>query len=411
MEIKQNPIIIKNKNFKSVLIKVVFPFETILEEIPIAELLPKIIGWTNKKYPKEGDFKIAKIKRSIASLGTLHRRYGKTSFIEFNLLLPDPKIIKEDIMPNTIKFLMETIYHPNVVNNEFANDIYQQEMRILKQGGIKARKDIYSLASINVLKEIDNLGYITNNAIDKPELIKKITNKKLYQFYEKVILNNSPQFFIMGDVSEEQIQSLFQPYIKKIVSFNTDYNLYLTKVKTKEIDEEGDFNQSLLSVVYNIKDIKEEDHSKIYMIGNLLASRTSAILQENLRDKNGLTYAARVKPRARSATFIITALTDKDSKEKVLKQIDKSLEDLKDEKRVQPLLTRIIEMQEKDMLRNRDKKYIIFDNEIDKILQIAPTEEESFQESQKITSKDIKKMTEQFDLQLIYFLKGVKNEK
>ena len=54
--ISKNPIFIKNKNFQTILINVIYPYQEDEKDLAKQALLPVMLGYIAKKYPTEEAF-------------------------------------------------------------------------------------------------------------------------------------------------------------------------------------------------------------------------------------------------------------------------------------------------------------------------------------------------------------------
>lgn len=56
LTISTNPIFIKNENFQTILINVIFPYQENEKELAKQALLPAMLAYMNEKYPTEEAF-------------------------------------------------------------------------------------------------------------------------------------------------------------------------------------------------------------------------------------------------------------------------------------------------------------------------------------------------------------------
>jgi len=104
------PTILESKDFQSVQIKVLFPFEEKTEDLAKIELLPKLLNYMNNKYPTEEEFQLAKKKLYILRTGCFENIMGTLGVFSFTLVIPDVKSLGKDLLEEQIKFFREIIY-------------------------------------------------------------------------------------------------------------------------------------------------------------------------------------------------------------------------------------------------------------------------------------------------------------
>jgi predicted Zn-dependent peptidase len=108
----------------------------------------------------------------------------------------------------------------------------------------------------------------------------------------------------------------------KEVSFNEDYSHFLEPRKEVfVVNEKSEFKDSALSLVYKVKDMSEDDFTKLNIVSNLLSSMSCRLLQKVLRDEFELVYSASSCCHMRSGVLEITAYINKNNKDLVIEKI------------------------------------------------------------------------------------------
>ena len=105
LTIQTNPIFIKNENFQTILINVIYPYQENEKDLAKQKLLPAMLAYMTEKYPTEEDFQKALKENYILSYSTRQLTIGTTSAFNFHLEIPDKKTLKENILEEQIKLL------------------------------------------------------------------------------------------------------------------------------------------------------------------------------------------------------------------------------------------------------------------------------------------------------------------
>jgi len=409
------PTILESKDFQSVQIKVLFPFEEKTEDLAKIELLPKLLNYMNNKYPTEEEFQLAKKKLYILRTGCFENIMGTLGVFSFTLVIPDVKSLGKDLLEEQIKFFREIIYNPKVSNGRFDEFELEREKTNLKMGMKNALKNIYPYHSIKLRKLIDDEGILSRDLINNQELIDEVTEENLYEYYLKVIKNNQPVIYIMGDVDSKKIKNLCQKYLLEKKFKNKEFlgNIYYylkPRENVLEIEEPSSFNDSILSIVYKIKDMKKEDIIYLNTIRDLLSSGSSRLLNEKLRDENDLIYSSRVNTYPHFGAFEITVFINKNNVSLAKEKIFDVMNDLKNEEITYKRLENIRNRKRINLKRQLDDKYSLFEEFILKDLDLDITANEYYNQFKKITSLDVCNFVDRMVLDTVYFLKEGENE-
>ena len=192
LTIQTNPIFIKNENFQTILINVIYPYQENEKDLAKQKLLPAMLAYMTEKYPTEEDFQKALKENYILSYSTRQLTIGTTSAFNFHLEIPDKKTLKENILEEQIKLLYEAIYHPKIENLGFDDFELKREKENLKLKIKNSQKSFKSYLNHKTAKLIDNEGIFSRSLIDDQSQIDKVTSQNLYNYWKEKIVNNTP---------------------------------------------------------------------------------------------------------------------------------------------------------------------------------------------------------------------------
>lgn len=411
LTIQTNPIFIKNENFQTILINVIYPYQENEKDLAKQKLLPAMLAYMTEKYPTEEDFQKALKENYILSYSTRQLTIGTTSAFNFHLEIPDKKTLKENILEEQIKLLYEAIYHPKIENLGFDDFELKREKENLKLKIKNSQKSFKSYLNHKTAKLIDNEGIFSRSLIDDQSQIDEVTSQNLYNYWKEKIVNNTPIIFIMGNINEQEITSLIKNYFikekKEKQSLTTDYIHYLQphRKEPQKIIEEKEFKDSALSLIYKVKNMKQEDNILLSIIYNLLTSLSSKLLNKKLRDEYNLIYSSEVNFYPNYGLFKITVYINPKNKNLAEEKIKEVMTSLKDENVITPLLEKIKERRRINLIKNLDNKYSIMNDYIFKKLKIDYTSKESYELLKEKTAKDIIEFIDSLSLDTVYFLK------
>lgn len=416
VKLKSTLVIYKNKDFKSIIVKVMFPFEEKIKDLAKIQLLPSMLNHMNNKYPSEELLQLERKRLYILGAGCSRSIIGTTGVFSFNLIIPDTEALGKDILEEQFEFFSELIYNPRIEDNGFSKFEFEREVDNLRLGISNALKNVRPYHQIKLRELVDDDTEVLSRDITRhQELIDGVTPSNLYDYYLDVIKNNQPVIYVMGNVDDEKINELCNKYLYRKKYTDKEYiaNLcyYLEpREKVQEIEENSKFKDSVFSVVYKVKDMKQEDVILLNTLRNILTSLSSRLLGEKLRDESELIYSSRVVAYPHFGIFEITVYINKENITEVKEKLEEVIQEFKNEEVIEEALKNILERKRINLLRKLDDKYYLFEDFILKDLDIDKTAEEYFEMAKKVTAKDISNFVDRLVLDTTYFLKEGENE-
>ncbi|MEE0683507.1 MAG: insulinase family protein [Bacilli bacterium] len=405
------PIFIKNENFQTILINIIFPYQEKEEELAKQALLPAMLVYMTEKYPTEELFQKKLKENYILSYSARQITIGTTAAFNFHLEIPDKKTLKKDVIEKQVELFSEAIFHPKIENEGFDNFELKREKENLKLKIRNSEKSFKAYLNNQTAKLVDNEGIFSRNLKDHLSQIDEITPQNLYDYWKEKIKNNTPIIFIMGNIEEKEITPIIEKYFikydKEYQTLETDYIHYLTPYRTtpQKITEEKEFRDSAISLIYKVKDMKQEDNILLSLVHSLLTSLSSRLLNKKLRDEYNLIYSSEVTFFPNYGLLKITAYINPKNKDIVVEKIKEVLNSLKNQNKITPLLEKIKERRRINLIRSLDNKYSIMNDNIFKTLKIDYTSEESYNLLKEKTAKDVAEFIDRLSLDTTYFLK------
>lgn len=413
IKLKGEPYIIKTDKFST--IEFVFLFEAKASDkyIFYLPLLRQLLLNTSKKYKEEIEYKKAYQENMIISQKMGIIRHNENLFLEFSLIVPDPKKLKDYDLESSFKFFTDTIYEPNVINEEFNVKQFERERTYLKDDIYNSIKKVNNKSYQSFLNIVDDKGVIKNNIYNNMNLIEEANPKELYNIYKKNILENKPSIFIYGNV-DESINELVKKYVKtdnKDIVFEKKYDNYLIPFEEiKDIEEVSNYNQSILYIAYKIKNMKEEDKLYLNIVKNILALGSNDLIFKKLRTEQNLVYSSNTWCDSRIGLLTIEAYINNESKEEVIKGVKSVIESLKDKQNLNHYLEKLIDDIYYDLIRKKDSKSAKLNDFINKKLDFSYTTDELIKQYKNIDIDELLDFVNRLTLDTIYFLRGEFNE-
>ena len=414
INIQKKPYILNNKDFRTIQIHVMFPIRIKRETLAYINILPNMLQFMNNKYPSEDKFLLANKKLYILNSHCGYSRIGLNGFFTFDMIIPDTNSLKENLLEKQFSLFSEMIYNPLIENDCFTSFELEKEKKNILFDIDDSLKKIGTYQNLRLKEIIDEDNILSLNLTRNTDLIEKVTPSNLYKYYKKIIIDNSPIIFVMGNVDENKINKLCNKYLyknfkNKEINIKLDYFMN-TRDKILEVTEDSSFNNSCLSIVYKIKDANEFDYIYLNYVRDILTSISLGLLSKTLREDLEIVYSVKVKPYSRYGLLEIKAFINKDNMELAKNKIIEIVDSLKNPEVFKDELNNLIERQRLDVIEKKDNKYIIFDDYIYSTLNIDDTLEEYYEKYKNISSEDISNFVNRLVLDTIYFLKEKDHE-
>lgn len=413
----KEPIVLDNKDFQTIQIKVMFPYSETTNDLAKVVLLPSMLMYMNNDYPNEADFLLEKKKNYILGMGCFQSTIGNTGCFSFSLNIPNSKLISEDYLEKQIKLFKSMIYNPKIVDNAFDEFELEREKKLLNMNidnlSLNSMSGYHTYRIRNI---IDDKDILSRNLVDNRNLIDEVNTKNLYEFYLDKVKNNNFVTFVMGDLDNNNIIELLNKHFYNNVEgetvFEVDYEHFL-EPKNNEveyIEEQKDFKDSALSFIYKIKDMSIDDYIYLDILKGLLSSLSSRLLSKKLRDEYDLIYSHNVRTYKQFGAVEITTFINKNNKDLVIEKIYEVMAELKNKDIIEPLFDNLKERRRLSLLRILDNKQSLFSDFIYSKLLIDDTLKESYDKLLKIKFDDLVDFFDRLELETIYFLKEGEHE-
>lgn len=416
LNISKKIFFVENKDFQTIQIRVLFPFEEKEKDIAKIALLPNLLIYMNEEYNTEEKYQKAKMENMIQAINCSRIMIGTTGYLSFNLLIPDTHSLRKNILEKQIKFFEKMIYHPKIINQGFDPFEVEREINSLTMAIENNSKKINFYQARKGLELIDKDGILSRSIDNHQEQLKEITPQNLYEYYLKIIKNKTPMIFVMGNVDKQEITEYINKYLYKKntkVQYKIDLNYNYFQSPNKDIQrvsETSNFKSSSLSLYYKVENMKKSDAIYLELIRNLLASLSSHLLNKKLRNEYELIYSSKVIDYPNFGIFEITVHIDKDKKDITEEKIQEVLENLKDPEFIAPYLENIKNRKRINLLRLSDDKFSILSDYMKKTLKIEKKAEEQYKQIKQIKPQEIADFINRLKLDTVYFIEEETHE-
>lgn len=408
--------LIKTEKFKTITIRCVFKDEIKKEEITIRNFLFELLLSSSKNYSSKRKMNIAKQNLYDLSLYGNNTRIGNIVDTEISISFLDPKYVNSDIVKPSIEFLKEIIFNPNLEDNEDFRinfDITKNYLASYIKQGLDFPRSYSDLKIRELMGENYKFSYNMDGYIEDLEKINLISLKK---YYEKFIKNSLIDIYVVGNIDFYEIEKIIDSMISFNVLRKNDINFSINYVpnnkKVKTYEEELSFNQSRLVISCYFKKLTEiERKYSMFLYNIILGATPDSFFFKNIRENKSLTYDIRSSYHKNDNFLIISSGLDEKNTKEVISEIKKEMNNMKkgnfsEEKLNNAKAIMISSIKEFDEYPNSIIDYYfsmeyLNSDDINTAIKFI----------ESVTKEDIIKLSKKVNLDYIYLLKGVKDEK
>lgn len=286
--------IIKTTKFKKNLIKFCFrrKIEEKKEELKRDILCNLLVLGTNK-YPTKRELEIKCEDLFGASISINNVKSGNYYIFSSTVSVLNDKYTMEDTLNEAISFLKEVLFNPKLENNIFCDNLVSLAKKMYLED-IKCTPDNPNhFSMIQMRKNVDKDSIYAFDPYFYIDQIEKITNEELYECYKQILNDSEIDIMIIGDVDDNIVNSFNNLEVNSINNDSSFYTLVNSNNDTKDVIEEGNYNQSKLAMCYEFLNLTDFEKKYVgYVFSYILGGSSDSLIFKKLREENSLCYYA-----------------------------------------------------------------------------------------------------------------------
>ena len=406
--------LVKTNRFKTITVEVDFRREIQKEDITKRAVLKEVLLNSNKNYRTEKELIIESENLYDLKLVASSARMGNYTNISFKTRFLDEKYTEKNMNEESIAFLMDIIFNPNIDNGSFNEEVVNKcKNRIEKS--IKSLKDSklkYTL--FKLLENVEDKPY-SYNSYGYLEDLEKIDGKVLYDYYKDMINNDFIDIFVVGDFDSIEIKELIKKYFKARTYHKTKTNIIVEELpiikKIIEQSEEDNVNQTQFTILCGINNLTEFERKYVIKVySELLGGSSNSILFDTVREKNSYAYYVNADVKSYDNILLIYSGIEPGNKNEVFKLIKKCLIDIEKGNFTDDMLNNAKETLVGGIKASLDSPSGIINNYFAKILVGTDDFEERIENFKKVTKEDVINVSKKINIYSTYTLEGVKQD-
>lgn len=405
---------INTKKFKTNTIEIDFRTK-INDDITIRNLLKMVLLDSNANYKTERELVKETEKLYDLKLISSTSRIGTNSNIAFKMKFLDEKYTEAGMNEESILFLINLIFNPNVIDNSFNENVVNKCKEKLKKSIISLRDNKLKYALLKLFETTENMPY-SKSSFGSLEELEKIDGKKLYEYYKNMLKNDIIDVFVVGNMDIEKIKELFREKFK-IETFKKNNPSVLveelpSRKKIETYKEYDDVNQTQLTILCSLHDLSDYERKYVIRIYNeILGGSSNSMLFENVREKNSLCYYINSDVKPYDNILFIYSGVGNENVDKATKLIKKTMRDIENGNISDEVFNSAKETITSGIIASMDNPSGIINTYYAHELVGSELSEERIENFNKVTKEDVVNVSKKISFYSMLTLeKGEKNE-
>lgn len=327
--------VIETSKFNTISVVINLRSEINKEDLVYRNLLTSLLIKSTKNYQKNRLLAIKAEELYNIKVSFVNERIGNNIQTSMKISFLNPKLTNEKMLKESFKFIFEILFNPNVNENGFDSKYFKLVHQVCSSETKNLKEDMKVYSIVKLLENMGKGTPIEYNAFDKMDILDKINEKNLYDYYLDMIKTSCIDILVLGEVNSQKVIDIIKDMcpINTIKKKKKDIIITHKKLRSrvKNISEEDDINQAKLTVGFKTNDISKKERLYVMPIFNeIYGGSSDAKLFKSIREKHSLAYYIYSQPK--TLDNIMYAYCGIDGKEtsKVIKLIKKHLVEMKE---------------------------------------------------------------------------------
>lgn len=325
---------IKEERFKTAKISVTMFVPLNKKTAAAYALLPSVLSYSCKKYPTTLSFNRALSNLYGAGIGSYCRKMGESLALTLTIAGIDDRYTmnKEKISPELVELLCEIIFNPNVENNAFVENDFEQCKRQLIEAidGEFNEKRTYAISQM--LSEMCEDEAYGIKRYGTREDVEKLTPQELYKVWKDVLVNSRIEIMMIGSSDTTLAEKVIRD---KLLSVERNTPEIKTEVRTtvenvKEKVETSDIAQAKLVMGFRTATAQpESDSIPMALTVAILGGTPSSKFFVNVREKLSLCYYCAARYYKLKGIVVVDSGVEKENINRTIEEIKNQLDEMK----------------------------------------------------------------------------------
>jgi len=373
-------------------------------------LLPFVLKRGSKSFPTSRKLNLFLEDLYGTNIGGDILKRGEIQIMQFFMETINHNYIDGvDILIKGLTAFRDMILNPLVEEEGFKKKYVNQEKDILKRNIESLYNDKFNYVIERCFQEMCKDEAFSIYRYGNVADLDSIDNRNLYNYYRECLSYCPIDFFVLGDVDEEEITKIMEDIFsidrKETKQVKTDFVSKFIH-EPNYVEEKQDVNQGKLTMGFrtNTK-YSEKDYYSLMVYNGILGGGTHSKLFQNVREKASLAYYAFSRLEKNKGLMIISSGIEFDDKEKAIEIINEQLDDIRKGKISDYEFDSTIKSLVNSFKEAADNPSMIISLYLDSIINgVQRTTEDIIENLSKVTKTDVINIAEKIYLDTIFFL-------
>lgn len=323
-----------DSKYKTNYLNIYFSLPLNIENTTNVSLLTKVLKRGTSSYPTMAELNKVLDMNYSSSITLSGLKEGEKSVFLLSLSTLKNEFAPngEDIFKDALDIAFEVLFSPLISEEGFESEYFESEKKNLHNSILSQINNKASWARSRFIATMcDNEPYSVNAEGDV-EVLEKVTNRDLLEFWETLIKKSRCDIYFVGSEKSERVKTLVASHFEKITRNPItlpDLTL-VTKGERKDKTETLDISQAHLFVGFRTPaTYSHPDYLKFVLLNLVLGGDVSSKMFMNIREKLSLCYTCYSSFDATKGILFAYAGIDPDNKEKTLNAFFEELEKIK----------------------------------------------------------------------------------
>ena len=387
------------------------------EEVTTRALLPYVLQSGTKSLPST--LKIRSYLDDLygASLFVDVGKKGEYHIITFRLDITNELYLKDQtpLLQKAIQFISEIVLSPVTEGEGFSPSIVEKEKRSLHNRIQSIYDDKMRYANMRLIEEMCENEPYRFHPYGKLEDLKKITPKSLYNYYQKALVEDEVDLYIIGDINTENVLSLVKDHVVfptvRSNQFSKANSVSKQPAQERTIIEQQDVKQGKLHIGYRTNiTYGDDDYFALQLFNGLFGGFSHSKLFINVREKESLAYYAASRVESHKGLLMVMSGIEFENYEKAVNIIKEQMEHMKAGNFTDDEIT-----QTKSVIKNQILETVDTTSGIVELLYhnvvagVSRSLHDWLENIDKVSKEDVQNVANNIYLDTIYFLKGMES--
>lgn len=382
------------------------------DEVTLRALLPYVLQSNSKKFPSTTVLRSYLDDLYGASLFVDVAKKGEYHVISFSLEMANEKFLSDPtpLLRKAIEFFSEILTNPNVVNSSFEKTTVESEKRTLKQRIQSLYDDKMRYSSYRLVQEMCKEEPYALYVHGQMENIDGITPESLFQYYQQAFSQDEMDFYVIGDVQEEAVQSIAD----ELLSFPTRSPKRTEANRTAKVNQENvvkevqDVKQGKLNIGFRTHVVYgDPDYFALQVFNGIYGGFSHSKLFINVREKASLAYYAASRLESHKGLMMVMSGIDNKNYDQAVSIIKEQMQAMKNGDFTDSELEQTKAVIRNQLLETIDTSRGMVEILYHNVVSNSNISLAEWMEQMEQTNRDqIVKVAEKIELDTIYFLTG-----